>query len=128
MTHELELKVNRRNTVAFIEERPTTIVLKPQRKVRSATGGYTYAFDPPRAPQTFRIIEKGVGLSGPSAPIQRTLDGIERTLEFMLLGDYSADIARYDVWTDDEERSWEITELYADNGYEVRAIVVRHGD
>lgn len=128
MTSDAELKVNRRNTAEFIDVTPVAIVLTPQRQVRTPTGGFAIASDPARAPQTFRIIDLTTGYATERLPPQRTIDGIERSAEFMLLGNWDVSIARYDTWTDANMNRWEITSVYPNNGYERRAVVVRHGD
>lgn len=128
MTSTSELKVNRRNTSAFVAERPVTITLTPQRRVRTATGGFEIAPDPDRAPQTFRVIDLTTGYATQRMPPQRTLDGIERSAEFMLLGEWGTLLERFDTWEDGDGSRWEITSVYPDNDYERRAVVVRHGD
>jgi hypothetical protein len=123
----MELKVNRRNTKAFIEIKPTVIDLQPQRKVRTPTGGFDIANDQPRGPQTFRIID----LTGDylvNQPPQRTIDGIERAVEFELIGNWDAQLALFDTWTDAAGERWEITAVHPDNGYERRALAVRYAD
>lgn len=126
MRSAAELKVDRENTLAFIAENPSEIVLKPQRRVKTATGGFQIAFDDPRPPQTLRLIDISRTFS-PAMPLQKTIDGVERMVEYMLLGMDDAQMAVYDVWTDEQGRDWEITVMYPDNGYERRALAVRHG-
>lgn len=127
MTSPAELKINRRNTKAFIAVKPTTITLKPQRKVRTGTGGYTIANDPDRAPQEFRVLD----LTGdylPNMPPQRTIDGVQRAVEFEILGTWDALLEQHDMWAGPNGERWEVTAVHPENGYERRALVVRYAD
>lgn len=128
MSIATELKINRLNTAAFIAIKPVTIVLTPQRRIRTTTGGFSIAADANRASQDFRIIDLTTGYATERMPPQRTIDGIERSAEFMLLGKYDAVIKRFDTWTDTNGSRWEVTSVYPYNEYEQRAVVVRHGD
>lgn len=46
----------------------------------------------------------------------------------MLLGAYDAQIGLYDVWTDTQGNSWQVTDLLPYNGYERRASVIKFGE
>lgn len=126
-TPAAELRLNRINTAAFIACKPVSIALKPQVRERTSTGGFQIKLSPARAAQTFRIIDLSSSYMVDQPP-QRTIDGVERTVEFMLLGNYDAQMDTYDIWVDDNGSKWELTQLFPDNGYERRALVVRHGD
>lgn len=118
---EVELNVQRRMTTAFIRTQPVEIVLKPRELREQPSGGTKWADLEPRPSQTLRLVEP----SNPARPI-RTADGIEREVEFMLLGEHTADIGVYDVFEHAGGR-WEVIFLYHFNGWERRAEVARHG-
>lgn len=126
MSSLTELRVNRRNTVAFIAKNPSQLALQPQARQRTATGGFAATLSPARAPQTFRVIDLSSGYNVDQPP-QRTIDGVEKTVQFMLLGAYDTIINLYDVWTD-ANGQWQVTQVFPENGYEQRALAVRHGD
>jgi hypothetical protein len=124
MSRTAEIKLNRSNTTRFIDANPADIVLIPQHRIRSTTGGYSVVQESPRTPQTMRIIDISSSYQV-SQPPQRTLDGVERTVEFILLADYTAAMSLHDTWTDDRG-TWEIVQMFPDNGYERRAELVRY--
>lgn len=121
MTNPAELTVQRRITKAFINTMPEAIVLTPRVRVKQTGGGYKWTDGSDRPVQTLRLVEPG------SYPIPvRTVDGIEREVLFMLLGEYDAAMGVYDVFVHDGAY-WEVVFLYKDNGWERRAEVARHG-
>lgn len=118
---DIELKVNRRITTAFIATQPVPIVLIPRLKTKQPTGGTTWVKQPARAAQTLRLVEPPS-----SGPPTRTADGINRVVEFMIMGEYDASIGVYDIF-DHDGGTWEVVYLYHFNGWERRAEVARHG-
>ena len=115
------LQVNRRLTRAFIQANPVTLVLTPRSKVRTPTGGTKWQEGTPRAPQVMTLIEP------PTDPVPTvTADGVERRVNFMLLGRHDAAMERGDVFTH-QGRDWEIVEMFYDNGYEKRGMVSGRG-
>lgn len=123
--NQSELKIHRKNTEAFIDERPTVIALVPVNRTRTSSGGYTETVMPARASQTFRVIE----LSSPSAVTSvRLVDGTQREVQHQLLGKYNAVMAVNDRWTDPVSgRQWTIVDIAIDNGYEKRGMVIERG-
>lgn len=116
-----ETTVQRLNTTAFIAARPTSIVLTPYTRTRTNTGGYTTSAGTPRAAQTMRIIT----MSEDVKPV-RTVDGVERKIDFMLLGEWNAVVARDDRFTYEGD-TYIVVDLLPTLDYETRALVVRHG-
>lgn len=123
MTISLELEVNKRMTRAFIAVRPVTITLTPRTDVADGAGGAVKTNGTARAPQTFSLIEPGG--SGYKEPAM-TDAGAQYTIDFMLLGEFDAVIAVDDVFTHDG-REFKVLSVMPFNGYERRALVVRHG-
>lgn len=118
------LGTNRRLTKAFIDVRPVTLTLTPRTKGKKPAGGWAWVEGTPRDPQVFTIIEQ-TGLSGTPRP-QVTADGVDREVEFYLLGEWDAQISRGDVFTH-QGKEWEVVDLYLDNGYETRVVVSARG-
>lgn len=121
-----ELRVNRRNTAAYIASNPSSVALVPRTKQKSGTGT-RYVEGTPRAAQILRIIDHSSS-RGPNPGTVQSSDGQQRRVEAQLLGVYTAIIGLYDVWTDDDDLRWEVAELLPFNQYERRALVVRYGE
>jgi len=119
-----ELRVNRINTRAFIRADPIQIALKTRVPVRSATGGFSQSAGTPRALQTFKLIMQS---PAGSSLEQRTEDGTERQVDYILLGEYNAQVYVGDWWEDGNGNVWEVRALVPANGYETRAVVEAHG-
>lgn len=120
-TAVIEMRVQQKLTQAFIGTQPVSITLTPRAKIKSATGGTQWTDMAKRLSQTMRLIEP----PSPAAP-RRSADGIERVVEFMLLGAHNSQIGVYDVF-DHLGDNWEVVFLYHFNGWERRAEVARHG-
>lgn len=116
-----ELTIQRRLTTAFIATMPVELVLTSRARVRKPGGGFVWEEGAPRQAQTLRLIEPG------SWPREiTTADGVSRTVEYELLGEWDAVIGLNDVFSYDGA-DWEVAELMGFNGWERRAWVVRHG-
>lgn len=120
-----ELRYHRLNTEAFIAVKPSVIALIPVQRIRSGSGGFTEVDQPPRSPQTFRIIELG---ASSSPPIINLTDGSQREASFELLGRWDSLMAVGDHWTDQATgREWRIGDVVIGNGYEQRGLVTERG-
>lgn len=124
-TSEVELSAGRRVTEAFIDANPSSIVLIPRVYVKDG-GGARWVDQPPRAAQTFRLIDQ-TGGTGQTITLLSGSDGVQRRLAFQLLGRFDAEIGLYDYWVDGDGVRCEVAELLPDNGYERRAQVIRYG-
>lgn len=118
------LAINRKLTSAFIAQLPTVVTLIPRTVTKLPAGGTKLVDGTPRAPQTMTIIEQS-SLSGQPTPT-RTLDGVDRKVEFEIVAEWDAAIARYDTFTH-QGKEWEVIDLFFDNGYEKRALVSARG-
>lgn len=120
----MDLATNRRLTKAFIDHMPVTLTLTPRARVKKPAGGFAWEDQPPRAPQVFTLIEQGTvgGLPRPTV----TVDGVERVVEFELLGEWNAELARDDVFTH-KGKDWQVVDLFFENDYERRALVTARG-
>lgn len=117
----LELDTQRELTTAFILTQPVEITLVPREKIQKPAGGFAWADAPPRPPQVMRLIEPG-NIPRPTV----TVDGVQREVEFELLGEWDATIGRFDTF-DLDGKHWEVVEVAHFNGWEQRALVSRLG-
>lgn len=119
----VELKMQRLQTTAFIDYKPTNLVLSRPTEVRSKTGGKSTKALTPLDPQKVRIIETA---AYPNSYLTLT-DGTHREADFMLLMEWNADVLRDDTWTTPDGRTWVVQDVVHDNEYERRALVLEHG-
>ena len=117
----MNLLVQRKLTQEFIQMLPTTVVLTPNTRVRTPSGGYQKQPQAPRAPLTVTIIEPGVD---PQPTV--TQDGIVRVVSFEVLGEWDAPMAIDDSFVH-QGKDWEIVALFYNNQYETRAWVAARG-
>lgn len=117
----LELAAQRRTTKAFIDRLPTTLILTPRSRVRKPAGGWVWEDQADRLPQVFTLIEH----SGPPEMV-RAQDGVDRRVEFELLGEWDSQMAVGDVFSH-KGKDWEIVEMWFENDYERRARVTARG-
>lgn len=119
--NQRELAAQRRMTHAFIQTAPRNVSLVPRTKVRKPSGGFAWQEQAPRPEQVFKLNEPGVV----PAPVV-TVDGIQRVVEFEMIGEWDSTIGRHDVFELDGAR-WEVVEVAHYNGWEQRAIVAKFG-
>lgn len=119
-----ELKYQRLNTRAFIATKPSSLILVPIIRTKTASMGHRDTEGEPRDPQTFRIIELGANTA---PPIIQLTDGQQREADFWLLGEHDAVCEINDFWVAEDGRVWEVGDIVRDNGYEMRALVSERG-
>ena len=120
----LEIEVQRKLTSAFIATSPSSVTLTPRKRTKTPSGGWKFSNETPRSPQLMKVIESSQGSPLP-APVA-TLDGIERRVEFELLGEWNAVIENYDTFSLGGH-TWEVVQVAYFNGWEQRALVSRFG-
>jgi hypothetical protein len=120
----VELKMHIRNTKAFIDERPSLIILVPNTEVRKTGGATKTQIGTPRATQTFRIIE--TSMIGDDQHLLQS-EGKVRRQPSWLLGMPDVEIEINDSWLDVNGRRWRVAEIMPPNGYETRAVVEEVG-
>lgn len=119
-----ELNVNRRNTTAFIAANPSLISLTPRTRVVGGDGTFWLEGEL-RPAQVGRLIDtQAVG--GIATGVVATQDGSQDRKAFQLLLPYDGEIAVDDTFSLNGLRH-EVTEVLVNNGYELRASVVRYG-
>lgn len=121
---EDELATQITNTFEFIEADPTIITLIPRVRTNTATGA-VFTDQPPRDPQRFKLISQSGLVSGSARPLV-TIDGVERVVDFILLGMPDVQIARYDYWVLNGQ-TYDVLEVQPTPEYEVKALVERRG-
>ena len=119
-----ELRTQRKNTTAFIAADPLTLRLTPRASARTPSGAYAAQGRPERPLQTFKLIMQS---PAGSSIEQRTEDGTERQVDYILLGEWDAEVEPGDYWDDDLGQRWEVKAIVPRNGYETRAVVEAHG-
>ena len=119
-----ELRTQRKNTKAFIDADPLRLTLTPRGSVRTSSGAYAQEAQPERPLQTFKLIMQS---PAGSSIEQRTEDGTERQVDYILLGEWDAEVQPGDYWNDESGQRWEVKAIVPRNGYETRAVVEAHG-
>lgn len=120
-----ELRVNRINTLAFIEADLRLITLHTQIPVRSGTGTKMTP-GPDRPTQKARLGDQTRTFN--AFPGKATgSDGTARDMQYQLIMLWDAEIAKNDWWMDVDGYRWDVLDILPDNGYERRAEVRRHG-
>lgn len=120
-----ELKYQRVATRAFIEANPMLVELTPRVPVKTKTGT-TYDEQPARPAQMMRLVDQ-TRTFGAEPGKQQAADGVQRRMQYQLLGLHDSAIGLHDVWTDADGIRWEVIDLLPPNGYEQRATVIRYG-
>lgn len=120
-----EVDIQRTLTRAFINTMPVTITLVPRVKVQKPAGGFTWQEQAARDPQVMRLIEPSTVNGIAPNPIV-TGDGVERRIEFTLLGAHDAIIGLYDVF-EHAGHEWEVVQVAHPLPWEQRASVARRG-
>jgi hypothetical protein len=117
-----ELALQKKLTKQFIDSDPSTIKLIPRVKSATGSGGFKFTDQPARPPQVFKLIT----MTDSTRPTS-TVDGVERLIDFTLLGVHDAVVKVYDYWRDPDGTRYEVVELVPSNLYEVKALVTKHG-
>lgn len=117
-----ELRVQIANTVAFIKANPSIIELIPRTRLKDGRGT-RFQEGEPRNPQTLRLIDQSTSRNTWPGKV-RASDGVERLVDFILLGAPDVTVELWDFWVDGTG-TFEVAEIYPSNQYELRAAVVR---
>jgi hypothetical protein len=114
------LAAQRSVTAAFIADDPTTAAFIPSTRVKTATGGFQEVDGTPRPAQTFKLSL----LAYDQRPTV-TVAGVERLMDFHLIGLWDMQIEVGDHWTDDAGTSYEVAGFSEGWDYMVKAFVFR---
>jgi hypothetical protein len=117
-----ELNVQRNLTKLFIAADPQSIQIMRSTRTPNGSGGYVVG--PPTAvgtPQTLRLIPLGDG-----ATERYDANGKQVFPQYMLLGEYTADVQRWDTFTLDGAR-YQVVFVNQNKQYEIKAEVIYLG-
>lgn len=118
-----ELSVLRAQTKMYIGYNPIEITLMRADTVADGAGGIKATLEPiPTGAQTFRSITQNTN----NSVFRRTIDGQEVKPEFVLLGEFDADVKHGD-WYYDNGVKYEIVYVRTDRRYETWAEVAYRG-
>lgn len=123
---EVELAVMRQQTNDYISWNPVDIVLHRSILVEDGEGGFEPAPGSPEdiVSQTFRLITQNESVN----VVSQTIDGEEINPEFVLLGEYNADVKAGDWFTlADPEIVYDVKFVRDNRNYEVWAGVSKRG-
>ena len=115
------LDLQRAATESFIADDPTTAQLIPVTRVQQPNGGFKEQDQTPRPAQTFKLVL----LAFDQRPTITTA-GVERVIDYHIVGLYDMSIAVGDYWVDDEGTRYDVVGLTEGFGYETKAYVSRH--
>lgn len=115
------LTAQRQATLAYIAYDPTTIVLIPSARVATASGGFSEVDGTARTAQSVKLIE----LAYDQRPTL-TVAGIERVIDYHLMGRWDMAIAVGDYWYDSEGTRWDIVGFSEGWDYMTKAYAARH--
>lgn len=116
-----ELRAQRRISRAFIEADPVTVTLARRSRNPDGAGGTTVGAPVSQAPQRFRLLPQEDG-----ATARTTAEGETATPEFMLMGEWNANMARFDEFTLADGRRFQIVYI-DDRQYELKGECVYLG-
>jgi hypothetical protein len=116
-----ELDAQRAVTAGYIASDPTEVVLIPSTRALNASGAPIDTPGAPRPSQTFRMIL----LNFDQRPLITLAGGVERAIDYHLLGTWDATVAVGDTWTADGKR-YEVVGLSDGFDYETKAFVAVH--
>ena len=111
-------------TSAFIADDPTEVILVPTVETITSGGGRSRVPGVARASQTFKLI--------PMTFDQRptvTSGGVERIIDYTLLGTWDCEADVWDIWWPDGEDTGEyylVVAIAPGHGYERKLLMERH--
>lgn len=113
----------REGTTAFIDADSKQITLSRRVATANGSGGYTEAYTPLVFPQKLRLIPQ----HGNMSPLRETLDGEAAQPDYVLLGEFDANIARWDTFVDNGRR-YIVLFVHEKKAYEVKGEVKYLGE
>lgn len=122
---DYETTIQRKNTRAFIDANPVTLVLSTRARVRTPTGGERLQNAGTLAPQQFRLIDLGGSTGGLSVPTV-DVDGTDRRVEMVLYGNWDAIVPLNSTFTYGGS-NYRVVGLGTPRSYDVRGLVIRDG-
>jgi hypothetical protein len=120
-SNSVVLGIQRQITAAFIADDPTTAQFIPVTRAKQANGGFQEVDGTPRVAQTFKLSL----LAFDQRPTV-TVAGVERVIDYHLIGPHDLVAAVGDYWIDDEGTRYDIVGFSEGWEYERKAFVSRH--
>jgi hypothetical protein len=117
-----ELAILRANTTEFINADFKDIVLNRVTRTSNGAGGYTEEETPVDA-QRMRLIPQ----QGNMSPLRETLDGEAVQPDYVLLGEWNADLMRWDTFVD-LGRRYQVLFVHEKSSYERKGEVKYLGE
>jgi hypothetical protein len=129
ITASMELRMQRKNTLAFIEASPVDIALTPQAEQRTPSGAVVLTDGSLRPVQRFRLIpmshtERPYNATSGAAG---TAGGVQRKYDMTLLGTWDSEMQENDYWYDDNGQKYVVDAVIPYNGYERKGLVMSYG-
>lgn len=129
ITASMELRMQRKNTLAFIEASPVDIALTPQAEQRTPSGAVSLVDGSLRPVQRFRLIpmshtERPHNATSGAAG---TAGGVQRKYDMTLLGTWDSEMQENDYWYDDNGQKYVVDAVIPYNGYERKGLVMSYG-
>lgn len=118
-----EVQYLREGTAEFIAADVKNITLSRRTETPNGAGGYEELYTPLVFPQALRLIPQ----HGNMSPLRETLDGESVQPDYILLGEYDANIARWDTFTD-QGRRYIVLFVHEKKAYEVKGEVKYLGE
>lgn len=116
-----QLTAQRRMTAALIADDPTTVSLIPITRGTTPSGGFTDTSGTPRDPQTVKL-----SLLAYDQRPTITLAGVERVIDYHLIGAWDMLIDIGDYWMDEAGTRYDVVGFSEGWDYETKAFVSRH--
>jgi hypothetical protein len=107
-------------TAALIADDPTTVALIPRGRVTTPSGGWVEGDLPPRTPVAVKL-----SLLAYDQRATVTIGGVERIIDYHLIGPWDMPIEVGDYWVDGETK-YEVVGFTEGWEYMVKAFVLRH--
>lgn len=113
----------REGTTAFIDADLKWLTLERLTRTDNGAGGYDETYNPLVLPQKFRLIPQ----HGNMSPLRETLDGEAVQPDYVLLGEFDSNMARWDKF-EDNGRRYQVLFVHEKKAYEVKGEVKYLGE
>ena len=129
MKSDLELRIQKQLTTAFINTDVITLVLHTRVKTLTGVDKGVLKAGPDRRPQQFQLIIQPGGGGQPSFQSGERVDVTEsgtRSFTAVLLGAADCEMDLYDWWRTEAGQLMVITRILTDNGFEKKGLVISY--
>lgn len=117
-----EIRVNRRQTIRFINDNPVMIEFKrPGARVSDGAGGWTTSAGSTLAPQKVRMV-----IQPRAGTVQRNIDSETVDPQYVIIGEHDLDVGMNDAFVL-ENRNYSVKFIREDRRYETWVEVLYDG-